>query len=426
MSEVKSRLTPELRKAFPEDFMWGASVSTHQVEGDNYNQWARWELETAKESAQTAKERLSRLPVWEEIEAQASDPDNYISAHADRHYNHYEVDFMLARSLGLNTFRFNIEWSRIEPEEGAFNLDAIKHYKKYIKDCIDLGLTPIVGLWHWTNPIWFEDKGAFTKSGNLKYWRRFVEKVADELDWSKVRYVDSLNEANVYAGASYLTGEFPPGKKNKPLTLLVYMNLYKAHRIAYSVLSRRHQHLLIGVVHHISNFEPKERDSRAQRMASKFANWSFNWFFLNRCKYLDFIGVNYYRTEYLTGFSMKSKNPEVPVNDLGWYMKPDGIEKVLVETWRRFKKPLIVTENGVADMHDQYRLWWITETIHGISAAMRKGVEVRGYCHWSLLDNFEWQHGWFPKFGLVSVDRNNQNRTVKKSAKTWSSWLLHG
>lgn len=426
MSQVKSRLTKELKETFPDGFLWGASVSSHQVEGDTYNQWTRWELETAKDSAKLAPSRWSKLPIWNQVAREAINPDNYISGHGDKHYKLYKQDFEIAKRLGLNSFRFNLEWSRIEPEEGTYSLEALQHYKRYIKAAIEAGLTPIVGLWHWTNPVWFENKGGFTKKANLKYWRLFVEKVADELDWSEVRYASTINEANSYSLASYFTGEFPPGRRNILAAALVYWNLSLAHRVGYSTLTKRHPHLSVGVVHQIVNFKPKNSSKYLDRLMSKLSGQVINWWFLRRCHDFDFIGLNYYRTEYVKWFKTEGINPQEPVNDLGWYMNPAGLEEVIEEVWRRFNRPIIITENGVADLEDKHRLWWLTESMHAISNASRHGVDVRGYHHWSLLDNFEWQYGWFPKFGLVAVDRQSYKRNVKKSAKAWANWLLHG
>ena len=138
-------------------------------------------------------------------------------------------------------------------------------------------------------------------------------------------------------------------------------------------------------------------------------------------KYQDFVGFNYYFTDYYKGF--KRVNPKVPVNDLGWYMEPEGIYPLLLRLWSRFKKPIIITENGTADQDDEYRQWWISETIVAMERAISEGVDLRGYFHWSLLDNFEWAYGWWPKFGLVSVDRTTMKRQVRKSAVWYSSQI---
>ena len=143
----------------------------------------------------------------------------------------------------------------------------------------------------------------------------------------------------------------------------------------------------------------------------------WNWWFLKRIrKYQDFVGFNYYFADYYKGF--KVSNPQFPLNDLGWYMEPEGLYPSLLRAWAHFKKPIIITENGVADMHDQYRQWWIEETIIAMERAISEGIEIKGYFHWSLLDNFEWSFGWWPKFGLVEVDREHgMKRTIRPSAK---------
>src|SRR5262249_55831933 len=145
----------------------------------------------------------------------------------------------------------------------------------------------------------------------------------------------------------------------------------------------------------------------------------WNWWFVNRVKrYQDFVGFNYYFTDYYRGFGRA--NPKLPVNDLGWYMEPEGLYPIIMRIWSHYNKPIIVTENGVADAHDQYRQWWLEETIVALERALSEGADVRGYLHWSLLDNFEWKYGWWPKFGLVAVDRaHGMKRTIRPSAK----WL---
>jgi beta-glucosidase len=151
--------------------------------------------------------------------------------------------------------------------------------------------------------------------------------------------------------------------------------------------------------------------------------YGWNWWFLNRInKYQDFVGFNYYFTDYYKG--LKSSNPSVPKNDLGWYMEPEGIYPLLLKVWRHYKKPIFITENGVADINDEHRRWWLEQTMVAMKRAISEGVDLRGYMHWSLLDNFEWAYGWWPKFGLVAVDRkNNMKRSVRSSALWWSEWL---
>lgn len=422
---IPSRLTSALKKQFPEDFLWGASTSAHQVEGGTYNQWTKWELETAARSAAEAESRWDWLPIWKDVREAAADPHNYVSGDGVDHYRRYKEDFAILKSLGMNSFRFSIEWSRIEPEEGTYNLPALQHYKEYVKTLRDMGIEPLPNLWHWTVPVWFEEKGGFRKRSNLVYWQRFVEKVADELDWADVKYLTTLNEVNTYVGMTHVAAEFPPQKKSFFTAMLVYRNLASAHKTAYRIMKRRHPHLSLGIVHQINKIVPKDASKFLDR-CNAWLYWyqSSGWFMARINASLDFIGLNYYFVDYRSGRdTIVSSNPKEPLNDLGWYMEPAGIKDALLDAAQRYSKPILITENGVADMHDSFRMWWIAETIHAIADARRAGAEVIGYLHWSLLDNFEWQYGWFPKFGLVSVDRATMKRTVKASAKTYAKWL---
>src|SRR3990167_7518539 len=152
-------------------------------------------------------------------------------------------------------------------------------------------------------------------------------------------------------------------------------------------------------------------------MSTKIMRYFWNWWFYRRIrKQQDFVGFNYYNTDYYTGL-VKLKNPTTPLNDLGKYMEPEGLYPLLLRAWARYKKPIFITENGVADARDQYRQWWLEQSIIAMERALSEGVDVRGYFHWSLLDNFEWAYGWWPKFGLVEVDRaNGMKRTIRPSA----------
>lgn len=409
------------RHHFGEQFFWGASTASHQVEGGTINQWSEWELAIAKEHAQTAHQRLSWLPNWHEAKPQAEDPDNYVSGRGVDHYRRYKDDFQILKSLNMNTFRFGIEWSRLEPSEGQWNEKEIQHYKNYIAELRKQGIEPFMNLWHWTVPTWFEAKGGFKKKANLQYFDQFVTKVAEEL-LEDVTYIITLNEPNVYTSFSYLTGEWPPEEKSWVNFIRVYWNLTRAHNRAYKILKAAKPSLQIGIAAQLANIQPKRPQNSIDQMSTHFMRYFWNWWFLNRVdKYQDYIGFNYYFTDYWRGFG-KRQNPSVPVNDLGWYMEPEGIYPLLVRVWGRYKKPIFITENGLADHKDQYRRWWLEETIIAMEKAISEGVDLRGYFHWSLLDNFEWAYGWWPKFGLVEVDRdNNMERKIRPSAKWFAA-----
>ena len=190
MSKAKtSRNANSPQNIFPKDFLWGASTASHQVEGGTQNQWTQWELANAARLAKTAQQRLSWVPVWDNIKQQAQDPANYISGNGVQHYKLYELDFKILKELNLNSFRFGIEWSRIEPEEGVWDKQAIEHYKTYINTLLKMKIVPLTNLWHWTMPTWFTNKGGFSNRANLVYFERFVKKLCDELPIKKLHYV---------------------------------------------------------------------------------------------------------------------------------------------------------------------------------------------------------------------------------------------
>ncbi len=411
------RQDEDTNSVFPKHFFWGASTASHQVEGNNHNQWTVWELAHAKEMAQTAHQRLSWLPRWDEIKDRAEEPDNYISGDGVEHYTRYRDDFDTVKELNMNAFRFTVEWSRVEPEQGKWDQREFDHYKKYILELRKRKIEPFLNIWHWTQPVWFEEMGGFEKRENLRYFERFVKKLTEEL-LEDVEYVITLNEPNNYMSFSYLMGEWPPQKKNIYLALKVYGNLVSAHKRAYRVIKDLRPTINVGIAPNLSNVQAKRPHNFADQLSTKWMRYFWNWWFLNRLrKYQDFVGVNYYFSDYYANFGQK-RNPKVPLSDLGWYMEPEGLYPLLIRVSARYKKPIFVTENGLADENDEYRRWWIEESIVAMERAISEGVDLRGYFHWSLLDNFEWAYGWWPKFGLVKVDRErDMKRTIRPSAR---------
>ncbi len=406
---------------FPKDFLWGASTSAHQVEGGNHNQWTVWELAHAAEKAKTAQQRYGHLANWEEIKAEVTNPSNYVSGRGTDHYHRYKDDFELLQKLNFNSFRFGIEWSRIEPEEGQWDEKALEHYRQYIEKLKEMDIEPVLNIWHWTVPVWFARRGGFKKKANLKYFDRLVSKISDQYG-HLLRYVIVLNEPNVYISFSYLTGAWPPQEKNFLTAARVYYNLARAHKRAYKKLKKDHPAIQIGIAAQLANIQAKRPHNLIDEFSTQLMRDFWNWWFLHHInRHQDFVGLNYYFTDYYTGL-FKRENPKTPLNDLGWYMEPEGLYPLMLRAWAHYKKPIIISENGVADSKDQYRQWWMEETIIAMQRAMSEGVDIRGYFHWSLLDNFEWADGWWPRFGLVDIDRKNaMKRTIRPSAKWFAA-----
>ena len=400
------------------NFFWGASTSSHQVEGGNNNQWTQWELHNSKRLARGSKRKLSKFKNWEDIKDRAQNPENYISGKGVDHYNLYKKDFDIAKQLNINCLRFSIEWSRIEPKQGEWDQKEIEHYLDYIVEMKERGITPFLNIWHWTVPIWFSELGGFEKKQNIKYFDRFVKKIAHELI-NDIDYVLILNETNVYTTYSYLTKQWPPAGRSLLKAIKVNLNLVRAHKIAYSDLKQVKPSIQVGIAHNMSLNLTTRMSNPISEITAKIADKFWNWWFLDKVTTeIDFVGINYYQTQYVSSFKMS--DPIEPVNDLGWYMNPSGIYDLSKKVWDRYAKPIIISENGVADEKDIFRKWWIEETVKSIRRLKEEDVEIFGYFHWSLLDNFEWAYGWWPKFGLISVDRSDMSRNVRKSAYTYS------
>lgn len=401
---------------FPKHFMWGASTSGHQVDGDLHDQWTQWEKKHKKINADSAVAHLGQHPSLKRISEDALDPENYVSGNGVDHRNRFRQDFDILKDLNFNAFRFSIEWSEIEPREGHWNQDAIDHYRTYIAELRKRDINPVPNLWHWTHPLWFEKKGAFTKKRNIKYFERYVEKVTEEL-LKDISHIVIINEANNYASLGYITGIWPPQKHNAALGFRVIYNLVSAQKSGYRVIKKINPAAKIGVAHNVAANIPRNKHNIIQKNVARMSDYFWDtWFYRRIRNYQDYIGINFYMTNYWTG--LRFKNPDYPINDLGWYMEPKRLYDVVMRLSNKFKKPIIVTENGVADGQDVYRKWWIQDTIFAMEKSIRDGARIEGYFHWSLLDNFEWAEGYWPKFGLVAVDRkDNMKRTIRPSAR---------
>ncbi|NCU39137.1 glycoside hydrolase family 1 protein, partial [Candidatus Saccharibacteria bacterium] len=385
----------------------------HQVEGGNHNQWTEWELENAKSLAARASYLYGDLNIWPLIEKQAKDPNNYVSRRAAGHYTRYEEDFEYVRKMNLNSFRFSIEWSRIQPEKDSWDAAAIEHYRHYLKALHARGITPIVTLFHFTLPVWFSEMGGFAKRSNVKYFVEFAENTIDELGLD-ITWIVTINEPEIYAEQSYHEGNWPPNKQSKLQTWRVIENLIYAHKKVAQMIHDTSPHYQVSMAYNLSHVYAGD-DAVITRTSRAWKDYFRNYYLLRRTmKSNDFIGVNYYFSDRLYGY--RTHNPDERVSDLGWDMQPYNLYYVLEDLTERYDKPIMITENGLADANDEHRSWWLAETIRALHDSLRKGVNVVGYLHWSLLDNFEWDKGFWPRFGLLKVEYDTMKRTPRRSA----------
>lgn len=371
---------------FPDGFLWGAATSSYQVEGGIYNcDWA----EAAKNG------RV--VPAGTGVD----------------HYNLYDQDFALAQSLGHNCHRISIEWARIEPEEGKFNLEEIEHYKKVLQSMHEHGLVPFVTLWHFTLPTWFSKRGGFARKENVGFFVRYCEFVVSNLK-AHCKNFSTINEPLVYASMGYLWGQWPPFEIFKlEVFFRVLRRLIMAHNSAYQEIKSKHgDSVNISIVKHnmyvhVSKFS---RFNIIYHIVKKLNHWFWNEYLLNRVKdNVDAIDINYYfHTEY-------GKKEKYIKSDMGWDLYPEGLYHVIKHA-AKYGKDIRITEAGLADEGDIYREKYIKDMLFYVHKAISEGAPVKGFMYWSLLDNYEWSHGFNKKFGLVSVDLQTKRRTVRRSA----------
>jgi beta-glucosidase len=412
---------------FPHNFFWGAATSAYQVEGDNLNcDWWEWE---------------KRVGLQE------------VSGQACRHYHLYKQDFALAQSLNHNAHRLSIEWSHIEPEEGKFSQQEIDHYRDVILSLKELNIEPIVTLHHFTNPLWFAKLGGWLNKNAPRYFLRYTERIVEALA-DKVNYWVTINEPMVYVYHAYILGAWPPQKRSFFKAKKVTHNLATAHIRAYRLIRSIYQKRnlsfpSISIAQNLQAFIscsptfpakggiPKlDLKSLFIREKNKFAAYLrdrlFNFDLINkliRYRALDFIGVNYYTRSLIDveGWGMKNllldtckKNHSVLAkNSMGWDIYPEGLYLLLLKL-KKYRLPLFILENGICTEDDNARWDFISAHLKHMHRAMTEGVKVLGYIYWSLLDNYEWDKGFGPRFGLIEVDYSNYKRTIRESAKKFS------
>jgi beta-glucosidase len=394
---------------FPHDFFWGAATSAYQVEGNNSNSdWWEWEKKVSQ-----------------------SEP----SGRACRHYEFYRQDFDLAKNLQHNCHRLSVEWSRIEPEEGKFSKEAIGHYREIVNALIERGLEPIVTLHHFTNPIWFSRLGGWENKKSKEYFLRYAGGIIEALS-DKVNYWVTINEPLVYVYHAYILGVWPPQEKSFQKARKVSCNLafshIEAYKLIHSIYKKRNlSPPKVSLAKNLQAFVPCIPTLR-NKLATYLRERNFNFAFLDtltKHKSLDFIGINYYtrslvevekwRVRNLLLDICKNNHSQLKKNSLGWDIYPEGLYNLLLKL-KRYNLPIFILENGICTDNDALRWDFIREHLKTMHLAMAGGVKVMGYIYWSLMDNFEWDKGFIPRFGLIDINYQNYQRTVRESARKFA------
>lgn len=388
----------------PNKFLWGVNNIGYQTEGYNYaSNWYRWER---------------RVLV----------PD---SGQANNYWNEFKNDNILAQELGVEAMRISLEWSRIEPQEGEFDQEAILHYREILVDLRERKIKTVVGLWHWSVPMWFEEKYGLhhrnTAEIFIKYARYVLDNLGDLIDVLVV-----LNEPMVLVGMGYLKGDHPPFNKNLRRALRVVKNFILIQKKVYLLAHKKPKNILVGSAHLINYYFPvskkKSLNYLLEKVAVKFSEYFRYQYLLNKTKrYHDFIGINYYRRSGLRfrGFGegiLGFVETDDPHNPNGWKEFPQGIYEVSKKIYQDYKKPIIILENGKPTdciLDDYERVEFIQKTAAQLDQIKKDKIDLRGYFHYSLTDAYEWTGGYDYFFGLVQIDRKSLLRAKRKSFYTY-------
>ncbi len=426
MSSSEQRVGGALK--FPADFQFGVATASHQVEGGNdKNDW--WAFE----------QKPGRIK------------DGTQSGAACEHYQRYRGDIQLIKDLSLTAYRFSIEWARIEPEPGRFDIQALNHYAEMADACRQAGIEPVVTLYHFTLPNWFAERGGFLMQDSPAIFGRYVREVSGALG-DRVSLWMTLNEPIVYLYHGYLAGIWPPEKKNPKEMAIAGRNLIRAHfealRILRSGRSYQNAGAKTGLATHFRVFDPARENNRADKTVARVQDAIFNWAFLEsihtgRClppygigepigvlwegSGHDFLGINYYTRGRVRFdpkkpgglFGAQETTPGALVNDLGWEIYPEGLSRAVRAVYNRYGLPVWISENGIADASDSLRPAYLVHHLAEVARLIEEGIPVKGYYHWSLTDNFEWAEGFSARFGLYAMNYETQERMLRKSGELY-------
>jgi beta-glucosidase len=374
-------------------FLWGAAVSAHQTEGENQNSdWWRFERDVLQKRGGDA------------------------SGRADDHWTRYKEDIDLLADAGLNAFRFSIEWAKVEPKEGEYDKRALDHYADVLKHLKKRNIASCVTLWHFTLPAWAADKGGMLNRSVRRRFYLYADACAERFG-KDVDIWTTINEPMVYLMEGYHWGTWPPRLRSAWKQFRVFFALRMIHRRCYVTLKRRGARSA-GMAKSIIVFECADRANAMHRIVRAWKNFFWNRaFFLCAERFHDYVGVNFYITE-----TVGPKDGTHEKDDMGWEIRPHGLEAAVREAGR-IGKPIYVLENGIATRDDAKRIAYIESRVRGIERAKKEGIDLRGYFHWSLLDNFEWTHGYSKRFGLVAVDRKTMERNPKPSLRAYAGMI---
>ncbi len=401
-------------RSFPKDFVWGTAASAYQTEGGNFhNDWFH----------------------YEQSEPRIKEPCGL----ACDHWNRYAQDYDLAKELGVQMHRLSIEWSRVCPRPGEVCRPVLDHYREMLEALHARGIRVMLCLHHFTIPQWVQELGGFLKRKEyMCHFNFYVETVVGALG----DLVDSwlpINEPNMVPLGGYLADFLPPFKINPLAFIRCYRTFFAMHAQSYRIIKQHYPEAPVGVAFAFMYFKPYNERSRFDQWAAKLAiSLTSTRFFegvqSGKMKFpfglggnmpdlrgsMDFIGLNYYSINYMKGLTPVEARPGDEVTEMGWSFYPEGIYEVLAYLHARVDLPIIITENGLATNDDDFRIRYMRSHLEQVHRAIQEGMDIRGYMCWSLTDNFEWDHGFEKRFGLIHVDYKTQQRSIKPGGRWYA------
>lgn len=408
---------------FPRGFLWGTATSSYQLEGNNTNSdWWAWEQEPGRI---IQNQKSGRACDWWS--------------------GRWREDFDRAAESGQNAHRLSVEWSRIQPTPDHWDESAIDRYRDMLRGLVERNMLPLVTLHHFSTPLWLAQQGGWENDKIAEHFEKFVRKIVEALH-DYTTYWMPINEPNVLAVSAYLMGDFPPGKQDMGAAFRVMENLVRAHARAYHTIHKIQPQARVGSVINYRSFSPVRAWLPLDRMAAGLQSSLFNDLFpyafttgkirtpfgvrrIPEAKGTqDFIGLNYYTRDYVSFSPFHPKEmfgkrfylPGAELSTTGFLANsPQGMWEAL--GWaRRYQVPIIITENGVEDVDDTLRPKYLVQHLHQVWRAVNFNYPIKGYFHWTLVDNFEWERGWTQRFGLWELDVDTQTRRKRASATLYA------
>lgn len=416
---------PQATFHFPRGFLWGSASASYQVEGNNTNnQWAKWE--------------------------QDGHTEGVAGLACDWWSGRWREDFDRAAEGGQNALRFSVEWSRIQPEPDRWDEDALDRYRNMLRGLKERGMTAMVTLHHFSDPLWLYEQCGWEKDEVVPLFEKFVRKTVEALK-EYVTLWCTINEPNIYALSGYVTGDFPTcagGQKGIPTAMKVMANLLRGHAAAYYAIHEIQPEARVGYAHHFRPMVPKRAWSPLDRLMRNIRYKGLNMAFPTGISTgvmktpigsyrvpeakgtQDYFGLNYYSID-TVWFDLRKKDelftaagyPEdADLSDTGFVAnQPEGLFQSIKWATKMYPHtPIIITENGIDDADDSIRPRYLAQHIHQMWRAVNFNWPVKGYFHWTLVDNFEWERGWTKRFGLWALDEETQKRTKRPSADLYA------